>query len=385
MAFSSNALAFHRRSHVQAISGFICLWAAVAGCASTRSTSSGYVERSCAKASFVSWNLRSMFGTPREANQSRAVRIASLSNRELYRLMQRYPAPDLNTISGKWHGINKGIGPALAGLMQDVKVIESSPELSCNCSPEGCANSSGRQSGSLVGHNVLVQQVAMRELACRGWQPMLHSKTCEPITMGNFNAIAPTCRASSSASGWSRGLANRGELPNAAKFDYTTADNPWYDPSRFLIDEIVQIDENILLGRATSKVGSLRIPVAYFVLTRAAGNCRSAGDGQAANQLGDEAFRLDELSAQHGRVVVSLTDTTGQVAGAMPTAGATEVPEAATVQSATEATLDNEPSASDRTVAKLSPSTEVETFIGRIERRNGPRISTAEELELIDP
>ena len=47
---------------------------------------------------------------------SRAFRIAALSNRELYRLMETRPAPDLATISGKWNGINKGVGSAMFGF-----------------------------------------------------------------------------------------------------------------------------------------------------------------------------------------------------------------------------------------------------------------------------
>ena len=192
------------------------------------------LDRSAAKLSFISWNLRAKVVEPRESAQSRAFRIAALSNRELYRLMETRPAPDLATISGKWNGINKGVGSAMFGLMQDVKVLEG----------EGC----------VTGYNILVKQVSIKALPCRGWQPERDPKTCKPKTMGNFVAVAPTCC---------------GELGHTVKLDYTIAENPWYDPSRFLIDQLVAIDHDLLLGRATAKIGSMQIPVAYFVLSRA--------------------------------------------------------------------------------------------------------------------
>lgn len=227
------SMAYRRRS-VLAFVGCLLSLSLFSGCASSRSRLQTCFDRSAAKLSFVSWNARSLVTEPREATQSRALQIASLSRRELYRLMQTHPAPDLASIAGKWHGINKGFGPAVAGLMQDVKVLEG----------HHCVH----------GHNVLVKQVAISDLKCRGWRPELDPTTCQPKTMGNFVALPPDCR---------------GELGHVAKFDYTQASNPWYDPSRFLIDDIVQIDDNLLLGRATAKVGWMTMPVAYFVLTRA--------------------------------------------------------------------------------------------------------------------
>lgn len=221
------------------------------GCASRRGLLQTCLDRSAAKMSFVSWNLRSLVTEPRESTQSRAFRIASLSNRELYHLMETRPAPDLATISGKWNGINKGVGSAMMGLMQDVKVLEG----------QDC----------VTGYNILVKQVSISDLPCRGWRPERDPKTCQPKTMGNFIAVAPNCC---------------GTLGHTVKLDYTIAENPWYDPSRFLIDELVAIDEDILLGRATANIGKLHIPVAYFVLTRAPQcNCHIVADSPQPTSL----------------------------------------------------------------------------------------------------
>ncbi len=224
-------------SHSQfvAVSVLGCiLLSAGSGCANKTGHLQRSIDRSAAKMSFVSWNLRAMVSAPRESAQSRGFKIASLSNRELYRLMETRPAPDLATIAGKWNGINKGVGSAMMGLMQDVKVLEG----------EDCVS----------GYNILVKQVSISDLPCRGWRPELDPKTCKPKTMGNFIAVAPNCC---------------GKLGHTVKLDYTIAENPWFDPSRFLIDELVAIDDDILLGRATANIGKLHVPVAYFVLTRA--------------------------------------------------------------------------------------------------------------------
>lgn len=204
------------------------------GCANRKGQLQRSLDRSAAKMSFISWNLRAKVLIPRESAQSRGFKIASLSNRELYHLMETRPAPDIGTISGKWNGINKGVGSAMMGLTQDVKVLEG----------DSC----------VTGYNILVKQVSIKDLPCRGFQPELDPETCQPKTMGNFVAVAPNCC---------------GKLGHTVKLDYTIAENPWYDPSRFLIDEIVAIDDDILLGRATANIGTMYIPVAYFVLTRA--------------------------------------------------------------------------------------------------------------------
>ncbi len=241
------------------------------GCATNKHRFQAVLDRSASKRSFLSWNLRSFIGTPREAKQSRAFQIASLSNRELDQLMRNRPAPDLDTLAGKWYGINKGFGSALIGLTQDIKVLENN--------------------GCVTGYNISVKQVAIRDLPCRGWRPQRDPRTCQPKTMGNFIAVAPcsSCR-----------------LGRPVKFDYTIAENNWYDPSRFLIDEIVAIDEDLLLGRATAKLGSMQFPVAYFVLMRGPQcECHStpatsptSAEQQADKQADTQAPEENAINAQ---------------------------------------------------------------------------------------
>jgi hypothetical protein len=50
------------------------------------------------------------------------------------------------------------------------------------------------------------------------------------------------------------------------ELDYSLGENPFWEPSRFLVDELVQVDHGLLLGRAYFQVGYVRIPVAYFAL-----------------------------------------------------------------------------------------------------------------------
>ena len=83
----------------------------------------------------------------------------------------------------------------------------------------------------------------------------LDPKTCKPKTMGNFVAVLH------------RPVAVNLGMPLSSITP--SLENPWYDPSRFLIDQLVAIDNDLLLGRATAKIGSMQIPVAYFVLSRA--------------------------------------------------------------------------------------------------------------------
>ncbi len=191
-------------------------------------------DRTGARISFLSWNIRSVVTTPVEAKRSRAFQIASLSNRELDDLMKCKPAPDLQSLVGSWKGINKGLGAALLGLTQDVKSFQTHGE---------CVR----------GHNTMVYQIPIRDLPCRGWRLIRDPTTCKPKTMGKFIAVQE-CDSDTHKL--------------VTRLDYTQASNPFYDPSRFLIDELVVIDDDLLLGRANAKIGLVEIPVAYFVLFR---------------------------------------------------------------------------------------------------------------------
>ena len=147
--------------------------------------------------------------------------------------MDTQPAPEPSDLIGTWYGVNKGLGAAMAGLHQDVKVFHA------------CGS-------GVSGHNILVKQVAVEDLACKGWRPKRDRATGLPKQMGNF--VVETCNQE----------CGNGKL----QLNYSQAENPTLDPSRFLVDELVVIEPGLLLGRARVKIGAMDLPIAFFVLTR---------------------------------------------------------------------------------------------------------------------
>ncbi len=184
------------------------------------------------RVSFLRWNAQADYGTHASTRYARALHLASLSAFDLNNLMDSQPAPDVAELHGRWHGINKGAGAAAIGLTQDIKVFD----VSGPC---------------LQGHNVAVHQVGMQDLDCRGFQPQREWLTGQEKTMGNF-VIVPPCSSC-----------------QPLQLDYTQSDNPLWDPSRRLVDEIVMIDSDLLLGKAYLKIHQQLMPVAFFVLVRA--------------------------------------------------------------------------------------------------------------------
>lgn len=199
-------------------------------------------QRMGARLSFLRWNTRSMLGVQQQPIPSRALAVASRSQRELACMMETYPAPDLEQLHGTWKGINKGFGAAFAGITQDVKTFYF------------CGD-------GLHGHNISVHQVPLRQLPCLGWRYQCDPDTCQPKTLGKFVAVQTHCPSQCD------GCDGTGERLTT-RLDYTLADNAWYDPSRFLVDRLVMVDQDLLLGRAYAKIGGQEIPVAYFVLFR---------------------------------------------------------------------------------------------------------------------
>ena len=184
--------------------------------------------------SAIRWNTANVVQS-QNGCESRSLRLASRSTSELHKLMKTMPALCPHELVGKWHGVNKGFGAAFAGIHQDVKVIR-------NCG--------ARQSGN----NILVEQVRVEDLECKGWRPKLDPKTCQPKTMGNF--VVEVC-------------GNSNGEPSKLVLNYGKAENPKLDPSRFLVDELVLIEPGLILGRARVRIGLVDLPVAYFVLSRA--------------------------------------------------------------------------------------------------------------------
>jgi hypothetical protein len=197
--------------------------------------------------SFLQWNLQHS-GANRislcshRSSLQQAIELAELSEEQLERLMLCRPAPCMANLPGKWNGVNKGIGPAMANLTQDTKVFRFD-----NC-------------GKLVGYNQLVEQVPFDQLATCGWQPKTKPLSSELATIGNFEVNSVR-----TSDGKSVVQLNYFELNHAL------------DPTHYLSDDIVQINKNLLLGRAYFQIGQLRKPIAYFVLFRSnrcdEGNC----------------------------------------------------------------------------------------------------------------
>ena len=182
--------------------------------------------------SAIRWNLQSQCHS-NSTNCSKALELASRSQKELGKLMQSETAPTPDELIGTWYGINKGYGAAMAGLHQDVKVIEK-----CGA--------------GVSGHNILVVQVPVEDLQCKGWRPQRDPKTGLPKTMGNF-----TVQICENECG-----------KKVMRLDYSQVENRAGDPSRFLLDELVMIEPGLILGRARVRFGWLDMPVAYFVLMR---------------------------------------------------------------------------------------------------------------------
>lgn len=144
----------------------------------------------------------------------------------------RTPAPQ--ELIGRWRGVNKGI-VELVGYRQFIKDVVATP---CE----------------IRGDNILVEQVSNDMLRSIGWAPIAGMPEEGYVSrQGRFQAQAP------------RGI---GTFGHGAIFRYRAGDNRSADPVRLLVDKVVVLDRNHLLGRATANFGPLQIPLAYFTLER---------------------------------------------------------------------------------------------------------------------
>lgn len=143
----------------------------------------------------------------------------------------RTPTPA--ELQGQWRGVNKGI-VRLFGFRQFIKEIQ----------PSGC---------TLVGDNIQVHQVSDQLLRCCGWQPKFDARTGMLERNGRYLVKRPTFR---------------GPFGHGVVFSYREGGNPRGDLSRLIVDQVVMIDHHHLLGRASVRLGLVKVPVAYFVLER---------------------------------------------------------------------------------------------------------------------
>lgn len=147
----------------------------------------------------------------------------------------RTPTP--NELMGQWRGVNKGI-VNLVGYNQFIKEIAPSP---CDFR-------------DIRGDNILVEQVSNDLLRSMGWAPVAGMPEEGYVSRQGFFQIRPPT-----------GL---GTFGHGAVFSYRHGENKRTDPVRLLVDKVVVLDRNHLLGRVTANFGLLRIPLSYFTLER---------------------------------------------------------------------------------------------------------------------
>lgn len=150
------------------------------------------------------------------------------------RMFMQGQTPSSEDLVGNWRGVNKGI-VALVGYKQFVKEI----------TPVNC---------ELKGDNIMVHQVSNDLLRCCGWQAKPDPGSWDGLERRGKFAIQ-------SAGGI-------GAFKHGVVFNYRDGDNRRGDPIRLIVDRVVKIDDNHLLGRAVARIGPFRIPLAYFMLER---------------------------------------------------------------------------------------------------------------------
>ena len=144
----------------------------------------------------------------------------------------RAPQPD--ELVGRWRGVNKGI-VELAGYRQFIKEVTPTP---CD----------------LRGDNIIVEQVSNDLLRSIGWAPVAGMPEEGYVSrVGAFQVQQP------------HGV---GKFKHGAVFNYRAGENKATDPVRLLVDRVVVLDRNHLLGRVTANFGPVRIPLSYFTLER---------------------------------------------------------------------------------------------------------------------
>jgi hypothetical protein len=162
-----------------------------------------------------------------------AMHVGNYGLLQYRRMMKFNRAPHPHELLGSWRGINKGVA-TVAIDQQFIKRFYL-------------------HHGQVYGDNVTVHQVPHHQLATRGWCPVLDSRTGQPFTQGRFRVECP------------QGI---GHFRHGLVLNYRAGGNPHRDPSRVIWDQLVKLDDNHMLGRATVRAGLAKIPVAFFVLER---------------------------------------------------------------------------------------------------------------------
>ena len=162
------------------------------------------------------------------------IALSKKSPSEWRNLLRCGQAPTKEEMNGYWRGLNSGRVPQRFGFSQFIKELDF-----MGPTPHG--------------RNILVEQQPVDCLPDYGWQPKIDAETGEIKRHGSFVFLPPD---------------HRGQYGHAARTSYREGDNPRLAPNRFLLNRIVKLDDDHLLGQATVKVGRVHIIVGYFFLER---------------------------------------------------------------------------------------------------------------------
>lgn len=152
---------------------------------------------------------------------------------DLRRMLRHGETPSLQELQGRWRGVNKGVATLVIDS-QFIKEIHA-----CGCQTRG--------------ENIFVHQVPECELRARGWQPKIDTCTGQERRIGKFAVLEPNCR---------------GPRGHAVTFFYDDPTKSKLNPERWIVDKVVKLDANHMLGRACVRVAGAQVPVAYFILER---------------------------------------------------------------------------------------------------------------------
>lgn len=157
--------------------------------------------------------------------------IIGLPRRELKQLMEQCPPIAPAELHGAWRGLSQGAMVAMSGNTQFIKSFCTS----CNC-PHG--------------DNVKIEQQPPEcWFSADAWQ--LQSGKLQ--RHGNYRVNLPN------------GLT---PVPHATELNYLQAKNPKGYRGKRIVDKLVKLDDDLVLGLACIQFGSKRIPMSYFVMER---------------------------------------------------------------------------------------------------------------------
>ena len=162
-------------------------------------------------------------GTPTH----RALNTENYSLLQYRLIMINSPAPDPFELQGMWRGVNKGI----ATVAIDKRFIKDFQNVN----------------GQIYGDNIDVRQ------GNRSWETIQDRRTGSVKRQGKFLVQRPS---------------GSGPFRHGVFLNYSKGGNRKLDPANLISDRLVKLDDNHMLGRATVKLGPIRIPLAYFVLQR---------------------------------------------------------------------------------------------------------------------